>query len=143
MGAFVVCSALGCARLLPGGKRTAAVGSAATASDAPSIQFLGTVHVIGTDGRFVLVQSPVAALVAGLVDGQALVCRAGGNVTATLHVSRERRPPFVVADVITGAPTLGDEVFIEPVGNRSTPAPTAPAAPTPEFRANPPLPSGR
>ncbi len=114
-------------------------------------EHLGTVHVIGTGQRFVLVQTPSAQPVANLVDGQALVCRAGTVVTATLRTSHERRPPFVVADVATGEPHVGDEVFIDPAPGRTTipgasaaPSPAvSPGAAAPDFRTNPGLPPTR
>ncbi len=93
-----------------------------------------------------LIQTPSFQPVSTLIDGQALVCRAAGGVTATLRVSHERRPPFVVADVATGEPHVGDDVFIDPApGRTSSPAqqdtPTPAAAP--DFRANPALPPAR
>ena len=141
--ALTLCFAAGCSGSMLGRKRESAVeaGPTTATASAPTVQFLGTVHVIGTQGRFVLVQSPVATLVAGLTDGEALVCRAAGNPTAALRVSRERRPPFVVADVVSGTPNVGDEVFIEPAGVHASVPPTPASAP--EFRANPGLPSGR
>ena len=111
----------------------------------------GRQWAIGTGRRFVLVETPAPQPVSALVDGQTLVCRASGVVTATLRVSHERRPPFVVADVAAGEPHLGDEVFIDTAPGRTTvPAPdgpmpsgSPPPAATPEFRANPALPPTR
>ena len=141
---IVLGCAVGCS-LQPGSRRTAAVApDSPNAVVAPAVQLLGTVHVIGSGGRFVLVEARVASLVAGLTDGEALVCRAAGNVSANLRVSRERRPPFVVADVADGTPNLGDEVFIEPASNHAPPPPaTATLPPAPDFHANPALPTGR
>ncbi len=127
--------------------------SAATPTPAARPAFgerLGTVHVIGTGQRFVLVQTPALQPVSTLVDGQALVCRAAGSVTGTLRVSHERRPPFVVADVTAGEPHVGDDVFIDTApGHTAIPAaqsspPASPSPPTaPDFRAEPPLPPPR
>ena len=153
----------GCASLLRRSGNTAANKTGATGADSasqalignmPSAEHLGTVHVIGTGQRFVLVQTPSMQPVSALTDGQALVCRAGGNVTATLRVSHERRPPFVVADVAAGEPHVGDEVFIDTapghtkIPDAQSPQPVAvpgvsgPSAP-PDFRANPVLPPTR
>ena len=149
IGCLLLCEA-GCSR-----SSQARRAAAANVPGAAAVRFLGNVHVIGTGGRFVLVQASVGMAVAGLTDGQALVCRGTGVDTATLRVSRERRPPFVVADVVSGEPHLGDEVFVEPVPNlaakpappaapSSTPAappvdvpPAAVPAPAPLFRTNP------
>ena len=110
-------------------------------------EHLGTVHVIGTGQRFVLGQTPSAQPVANLADGQALICRVGTAITATLRASHERRPPFVVADVATGEPHVGDEVFIDPAPGRTTvsgasgiPPAVSPGPAAPDFRINPSLP---
>lgn len=131
---------VGCARLSP--TRPAVT---ANVPGAAAVRYLGTVHVIGTGRRFVLVQASVAAVAAGLTDGQTLVCRVSGADSATLRVSRERRPPFVVADVASGEPHVGDEVFVEPASNPATkPAAPAPAAPSASPTAAPtPVPSLR
>ncbi len=138
--------------------KTGAAGADAaaqvSAGNTPSAERLGIVHVIGTGQRFVLVQTPSMLPVSALTDGQALVCRGGGSVTATLRVSHERRPPFVVADVAAGEPRIGDEVFIDTVPGRTKvpdaqgPLPTTPpgASPpvgAPDFRADPVLPPTR
>ncbi len=125
-----------------------------SAANAVSATHLGTVHVIGTGQRFVLVQTPSNQSAANITDGQALVCRAAGMVTATLRASHERRPPFMVADVASGEPHVGDEVFLDPAPGGAAipdsphpapPASTASPAPaaTPDFRANPVLPPTR
>ncbi len=134
-----------------GSERAASVPNAATTGATASIpkagsasgERLGTVQVIGTGQRFVLIRTPTWQSGSTLVDGQALICRAGGNVTATLRVSRERRPPFVVADVASGEPHVGDDVLIDTAPGRATiPGPVvSPAAtPAPDFQANPILP---
>ncbi len=113
----------------------------ANVPSAAAVRLLGNVHVIGTGGRFVLVEASVAAVATGLTDNQTLVCRAAGADTATLRVSHERRPPFVVADVDSGTPHIGDEVFVVPAASSSAkPAASPPASPTPPFRINPVLP---
>ena len=117
--------------------------SLANVPSAAAIRLLGDVHVIGTGGHFVLVEASVPAAATGLADGQALVCRAAGADTATLRVSHERRPPFVVADVDSGTPHIGDEVFVLPAAAQPPVIPAAPS-PTPSvppFRADPSLPS--
>ena len=51
-----------------------------------------------------------------LPDGQEMHSRTGGEpgapLTANLRLSRERRQPFVAADVVDGQPNVGDAVFV-------------------------------
>ena len=118
-----------------------AAAALANVPGAAAVRLLGNVHVIGTGGRFVLVEASVAAVATGLTDNQTLVCRAAGADTATLRVSHERRPPYVVADVDTRTPHIGDEVFVVPAASSSAkPAVSPLASPAPSFRTNPALP---
>lgn len=147
-GRLIVLSGLllgvGCHRLSPA--RQSPSATVPNVPGAAAVRFLGNVRVIGTGGRFVLVEASAAAVTAGLANGQTLVCRSARADTATLRVSRERRPPFVVADVDSGTPHVGDEVYVvpaaDPAAKPTTPsaAPPAPPVPAPPFRANPSLP---
>ena len=109
----------------PGAPSTAAAAKpppSSPASDAatlaaaptPVVHRVGTVRVIGNAQRFVLVEVPPGATGA-LPDGQPLRCAADPSpaapTTATLRVGRERRRPYVVADVVSGEPHVGDTVF--------------------------------
>ena len=138
--------AAGCCLLLAGAGcvHRSSNRHAASLANVPSeaaIRLLGNIHVIGTGGHFVLVEASVAAAAAGLADGQTLVCRAAGADTATLRVSHERRPPFVVADVDSGTPQIGDEVFVVPAtAPPAKPTAPSPAPSAPPFRADPSLP---
>ncbi len=105
-------------RLRPDTPSTTAVQSpppAPTITTAPTAHRVGTVRVIGNAQRFVLIEVPSGATSA-LSDGQLLRCAADPSAaapaTATLRVGRERRRPYVVADVVNGEPRVGDAVFI-------------------------------
>ena len=88
--------------------------AAAMAAPTPTMHRVGTVRVIGSAQRFVLIEVPGSATSA-LPDGQLLRCTADPSAaaptTATLRVGRERRRPYVVADVVSGEPHVGDTVF--------------------------------
>ncbi len=79
-------------------------------------QRLGTIRVIGAHGNFVLIETPSAAATAAVPSGYLLHCHPPGTETgsssADLRVSPERRQPFLVADVLSGVPTLGDVVYL-------------------------------
>lgn len=134
--AWLLIAGVGCAR-----RPVTQQAEAANIPSATAVRLLGNVRVIGTGGRFVLVEASVVAVAASLADGQTLVCRAAGADTATLRVSHERRPPFVITDVANGEPHVGDEVFVVPASvPMAKPPATAPAVapPTaPLFRTDP------
>ena len=77
---------------------------------------VGTVRAIGPDSRFVLLETVSPGGGPGLATGQELRCLHAGAADASgpfalLRVSRERRPPFIVADVVSGQPLAGDDVY--------------------------------
>ncbi len=99
---------------IPSGPATASL------SPAPGVSRLhrvGILRVIGAGSRFVLIETPSAGTGA-LPDGQVLQCAnsAGSepSITAVVRVGRERRPPFVVADVVSGDPQVGDIAYLAP-----------------------------
>ena len=71
-------------------------------------QLLGTVTLADETNGFVLIDMgsyvPPPA-------GQALKTFSGEAESGVLAVSPERRPPFVVADIVRGAPKRGDSVY--------------------------------
>ena len=90
---------------------------------------VGTVRVIGHGQHFVLVEVPGGG-VPTLPDGQLLRCVSSladdAGVTATLRAGRERRRPYIVADVVNGEPHVGDSVFLERPGSSTTSDAAAP-----------------
>lgn len=104
--------------------RAVAPGSrtAATPRPTPAAYRVGVVRVIGSGQRFVLVEVP-STTTTPLPGGQLLRCCPSPDgdlaMTATLRVSPERRRPYVVADIVSGEPHVGDSVFL---GSEPTPA---------------------
>jgi hypothetical protein len=72
-------------------------------------RFLGTVALVNEKLGFALLDVGTLYLPA---EGVALkTFSPTGAETGVLAVSKERRPPFVVADVVKGTPQKGDRVF--------------------------------
>ena len=69
---------------------------------------VGTVALIDTSGGFVLVDVGTYYLPG---TGKTLKCYSGGKETAELSSTPERKIPFITADIVKGAPNLGDQVF--------------------------------
>ena len=78
--------------------------------EAATARVIGTVSLVNEDDHFVLIDaveypgagSPLAVL------------SSGGEETALLKVSAERRPPFLIADIVRGAPAVKDRVLYRP-----------------------------
>ena len=68
---------------------------------------VGTVAVVNEELHFVLVD--VGSLYTPAA-GTALKCFSGGTETGILAVDAEKRRPFIAADIVKGAPKVGDEV---------------------------------
>ncbi len=71
-------------------------------------QLIGTVVLINTDIAFALIDNgsqPSPSV------GATLQCRSADGSTAQLKVTAVRRRPFIVADIVSGTPGKGDEVF--------------------------------
>jgi hypothetical protein len=77
------------------------------ASVAPGPQRVGTIAMVNEELNFVLVD--VGSLYAPAA-GTALKSFSGAEETGILAVDPEKRRPFIVADIIKGAPKVGDEV---------------------------------
>ena len=69
---------------------------------------VGTVLLVNAESGFVLVETHGAAR---LESGQALKCLRDGADSGVLTVSGERQGTHVVADIVTGTPRKGDQVF--------------------------------
>lgn len=67
---------------------------------------VGKVTMVNQELGFVLIQSPVSP-----ETGAALQSRdKDGGETASLRVSGEKKPPFIIADILKGKPHAGDTV---------------------------------
>ena len=71
-------------------------------------KLVGIISMVNVDGKFVLVESNQSA---ALNSGTALKCFRDGVETAVVAVGTERRRPYVTADIVTGEPQRGDQVF--------------------------------
>ena len=92
---------------------------------------VGEVRVIGGARRFVLIEISSRPDLPLLAPGLELRSRMpagsvayGGEETATLRVSPERRQPFIVADVVSGEPHVDDPVFLVPTASAPSFLPT-------------------
>ncbi len=83
---------------------------------------VGVVRVIGAHGKFVLLETTLGSGEVLPKDGEELRCRGsaanGGVQTAVVKLSRERQPPFAVADVVSGTPQVGDMAYFAALGRR-------------------------
>ncbi len=68
---------------------------------------LGTVTVINQLHHFVLLNTRSCP-----PPGTFLACISGSQQTALLRVAPPSRPPFLIADIIQGDPTIGEKVFL-------------------------------
>lgn len=69
---------------------------------------IGTVLLVNADAGFVLIDAHGWALPEA---GMALKCLRDGVDSSILTVSGERQGSHVIADIVTGAPRKGDQVF--------------------------------
>ena len=79
-------------------------------STKPPLQtsFCGKIRLVDKTAGFVLIERTSTTDPAPGTDLQSF---RGGYTSATLRASPERRPPFVIADILTGEPLDGDPVF--------------------------------
>ena len=71
-------------------------------------QLIGTIALVNTEGKYVLIDSgsrPSPAV------GTTLQNRPEGSPPAELHVTEIRKRPFVIADIVSGIPQEGDDVY--------------------------------
>ena len=71
-------------------------------------KLVGVVSMVNPEGQFVLVESNQSA---ALESGTALKCIRDGVESAVIAVGKERRRPYVTADIVKGDPQRGDQVF--------------------------------
>ena len=69
---------------------------------------VGTITLVNEGAHFVLIDTGMAAAPAV---GTALKSFTGESVSGVLAVGNVNRRPFVVADIVQGAPMKGDAVF--------------------------------
>jgi hypothetical protein len=71
-------------------------------------RLIGVVKLVNSDGGFVLIDSGTNPAPSSMGN---LKCMTGAVETAELRVSEIRRHPFVIADIVKGAPNKGDQVY--------------------------------
>ena len=96
------CAALKKVHLLPRRK------SKIAAAQAEAPRRIGAITLVNEDERFVLIDTGMAAAPAV---GTALKSFTGETASGVVAVGNVNRRPFVVADIVQGAPKKGDAVF--------------------------------
>jgi hypothetical protein len=71
-------------------------------------RLVGRVAMVNEEGHFVLVACEALRTPQ---EGTALKAMRGGTETGILNENAERRGAYVTADIVTGTPTRGDQVF--------------------------------
>ena len=71
-------------------------------------RLVGTIVVVNEEERFVLIDTESSS---SSDVGTALKSFSNGAETGVLTVSPEHRPPFMIADIVSGTPHKGDQVF--------------------------------
>jgi hypothetical protein len=71
-------------------------------------RLIGVVETVNREDRFVLID---ATTFQGAEAGDLLVCIRDQKETANLRMSTLKNPPFLIADIASGAPSPGDRVF--------------------------------
>jgi len=74
----------------------------------PQPHMVGTVAFVNQTAGFVLVDVGTLYMPGA---GKALKCYSGGQETAELSTTPERKIPFITADIVKGTPSQGDQVF--------------------------------
>jgi hypothetical protein len=102
----IICAQPGCAGMKK--RAEARKKPAVERTRRPDPRLIGVVKLVNTDGGFVLIDSGTNP---APNNQGTLKCMAGGVETAELRVSEIRRHPFVIADIVKGAPNKGDLVY--------------------------------
>jgi hypothetical protein len=68
---------------------------------------IGTVTVINQFHHFALLDVPSSP-----PPGTLVACVSGSQQTALLRVALPSRPPFLIADIVEGKPSIGEKIFL-------------------------------
>jgi len=74
----------------------------------PAHRVVGTIVLVNEANRFVLIDGGMHTLATA---GTALKSFSGDQETGVLALSPERKPPFIIADIVKGSPKKGDQVI--------------------------------
>jgi len=96
----------------------------AKTSAAPSPRVIGRVSLVNEELHFALIESAQTP-----ETGTKLHTRSrDGRQTALLKVAQQKSPPFLIGDIVTGEPHVGDAV-LQPRSPEQPASPPAPPAP--------------
>lgn len=73
-------------------------------------QLIGEVVMYHREENYVMIDG---LAIAAALPGQELICLNSGRKTAVVRAARERKPPFLIAEIIRGKPVIGDKVYAE------------------------------
>lgn len=104
----VVGALLGTAGCASWGRRAKERKVAEAAPAIPLPRMMGTITLVNEESRFVLIDGGTLPT---LAEGTALKSFTGEVESGVLSVGPMRRRPFVIADIVKGAPQKGDRVF--------------------------------
>ena len=79
---------------------------------------IGTISLVNEESRFVLIDSTRSPEPGTLLQG----VNPANESTAVLKVSPEKKPPFIIADILKGSPHPGDRAIIGKEVPTETPA---------------------
>lgn len=106
--AILAATQVSCSTYRRRGKRQSSPEAVAVAKARRPLQRVGVVTLVNEADRFALIDSGSLPTPA---EGTHLQSYTGPVASGKLKVSEVRRRPFVVADILDGAPQPGDEVF--------------------------------
>ena len=70
--------------------------------------WIGTITMVNLETHFVLIDSNAFYAV---VPGKQLSCISQSRETGKVVVSKDKNPPFFIADIVSGSPQVGDRVY--------------------------------
>ncbi len=116
-------------------------------------QWAGSIRMVNTAEKFVLVESNTATSV---IPGETYLSIGNSSETSSLRMTNLKNPPFLIADIVSGDPSPGDKIYLPKATAQPSPPPAAraktkpapkntpsspPPVPAPLPDADPPLPS--
>jgi hypothetical protein len=76
---------------------------------AAPIQWAGEIRMVNEADRFVLIESTSGSAV---IPGEKYHAVLKGRETAVLQMTALKNPPFLIADILRGNPTVGDKIYL-------------------------------
>lgn len=72
-------------------------------------QWVGIIRMVNTAERFVLLESNS---ISTIMPGETYVAVSKKNETASLRMTSLKNPPFVIADIMSGTPSVGEKIYL-------------------------------